>query len=92
MVFDFKKSVYSFIDTTVSSDTSDVEGRIELLTERLAERRIEMSRLKREAKRQAKQKLRTLEANLLNQIEVCANKILFDYLLLHIYYSCLTEI
>lgn len=59
-----------FIDTTVSSDTSDIEGRIELLTEKLAERRIEMSRLKREARRETKQKLRALEANLLNQIKV----------------------
>lgn len=59
-----------FIDTTISSDTSDIEGRIELLTEKLAERRIEMSRLKREARKQTKQKLRTLEANLLHQIKV----------------------
>ncbi|KOC71085.1 Centrosome-associated protein 350 [Habropoda laboriosa] len=64
-----EKSVYHFIDTTVSSDTSDIEGRIELLTEKLAERRIEMSRLKREARKQTKQKLRALEANLLNQIK-----------------------
>lgn len=62
--------MYYFIDTTVSSDTSDIEGRIELLTEKLAERRIEMSRLKREARKQTKQKLRALEANLLNQIKV----------------------
>jgi len=60
----------SFIDTTVSSDTSDVEGRIGLLTEKLAERRIEMVRLKKEAKKQAKKQLRALEANLLNQIKV----------------------
>lgn len=59
-----------FIDTTISSDTSDIEGRIELLTEKLAERRIEMSRLKREARKQTKQKLRALEANLLHQIKV----------------------
>lgn len=64
-----ERSVCPFIDTTVSSDTSDIEGRIELLTERLAERRIEMSRLKREARKQTKQKLRALEANLLNQIK-----------------------
>lgn len=59
----------SFLDTTVSSDTSDVEGRIGLLTEKLAERRLEMARLKREAKKQAKKQLRALEANLLNQIK-----------------------
>ncbi|CAK9810682.1 Centrosome-associated protein 350, partial [Anthophora quadrimaculata] len=62
-------NVFSQQDTTVSSDTSDIEGRIELLTEKLAERRIEMSRLKREARKQTKQKLRALEANLLNQIK-----------------------
>ncbi|KAL0109434.1 hypothetical protein PUN28_014479 [Cardiocondyla obscurior] len=56
-------------DTTVSSDTSDVEGRIGLLTEKLAERRLEMARLKKEAKKQAKKQLRALEANLLNQIK-----------------------
>lgn len=60
----------SFIDTTVSSDTSDVEGRIEILTKKLAERRVELSRLKREARKQTKQKLRALEANLLNQLKV----------------------
>lgn len=60
----------SFIDTTISSDTSDVEGRIGLLTEKLEERRIEMARLKREAKKQTKKQLRALEANLLNQIKV----------------------
>ena len=60
----------SFIDTTLSSDTSDVEGRIGLLTEKLAERRNEMTRLKREAKKQRKKELRTLEANLLNKIKV----------------------
>ena len=59
-----------FIDTTVSSDTSDIEGRIELLTETLAKKRIEMSRLKKEVKKQTKQKLRALETNLLNQIKV----------------------
>ncbi|XP_076181516.1 uncharacterized protein LOC143153818 isoform X2 [Ptiloglossa arizonensis] len=62
-------NVFSQQDTTVSSDTSDIEGRIELLTEKLAERRLEMSRLKREARKQTKQKLRALEANLLNQIK-----------------------
>ncbi|EZA54350.1 Centrosome-associated protein [Ooceraea biroi] len=62
-------NVLSQQDTTVSSDTSDVEGRIELLTEKLAERRIEMARLKKEAKKQAKKQLRALEANLLNQIK-----------------------
>ncbi|KAK2584435.1 hypothetical protein KPH14_006815 [Odynerus spinipes] len=62
-------SVLSHQDSTLSSDTSDVEGRIELLTEKLAERRIEMSRLKKEARKQAKQKLKALEANLLNQIK-----------------------
>ncbi|OAD55138.1 hypothetical protein WN48_05464 [Eufriesea mexicana] len=62
-------NVFSQQDTTISSDTSDIEGRIELLTEKLAERRIEMSRLKREARKQTKQKLRALEANLLNQIK-----------------------
>ncbi|XP_070154340.1 uncharacterized protein [Polyergus mexicanus] len=56
-------------DTTISSDTSDVEGRIGLLTEKLEERRIEMARLKREAKKQTKKQLRALEANLLNQIK-----------------------
>ncbi|XP_031779180.1 centrosome-associated protein 350 isoform X1 [Nasonia vitripennis] len=56
-------------DTTVSSDTSDVEGRIELLTQKLADRRLEMARLKKEARKQAKQRLRALEANLLNQIK-----------------------
>ncbi|KYM91131.1 hypothetical protein ALC53_01543 [Atta colombica] len=56
-------------DTTLSSDTSDVEGRIGVLTEKLAERRLEMTRLKREAKKQAKKQLRALEANLLNQIK-----------------------
>ncbi|XP_076625234.1 uncharacterized protein LOC143343839 isoform X1 [Colletes latitarsis] len=64
-----ERSMCPFIDTTVSSDTSDIEGRIELLTEKLAERRLEMSRLKREARKQTKQKLRALEANLLNQIK-----------------------
>ncbi|XP_012229219.2 LOW QUALITY PROTEIN: fap1 adhesin [Linepithema humile] len=64
-----ERGLCSFIDTTLSSDTSDVEGRIGLLTEKLAERRIEMARLKREAKRQAKKQLRALEANLLNQIK-----------------------
>ncbi|XP_012258879.2 centrosome-associated protein 350-like [Athalia rosae] len=59
----------SYHDTTVSSDTSDVESRIEVLAEKLAERRTEMARLKREAKRQAKQRLKALEANLLNQIK-----------------------
>ncbi|XP_034946509.1 centrosome-associated protein 350-like [Chelonus insularis] len=55
-------------DTTVSSDTSDVEGRVELLVEKLAQRRAEMAKLKKEARKQAKQRLKTLEANLLNQI------------------------
>ncbi|KAL2748905.1 centrosome-associated protein 350-like isoform X1 [Vespula maculifrons] len=62
-------SALSHQDSTLSSDTSDVEGRIELLTEKLAERRIEMSRLKKEARKQTKQKLKALEANLLNQIK-----------------------
>ncbi|XP_012281908.1 centrosome-associated protein 350 isoform X2 [Orussus abietinus] len=56
-------------DTTVSSDTSDAEGRIELLAEKLAAKRAEMARLKRDVRRQAKQRLRALETNLLNQIE-----------------------
>ncbi|XP_015433454.1 PREDICTED: centrosome-associated protein 350-like [Dufourea novaeangliae] len=64
-----ERSVCPFMDTTVSSDTSDIEGRIELLTEKLAKRRVEMSCLKREARKQTKQKLRALEANLLNQIK-----------------------
>ncbi|KYQ54502.1 hypothetical protein ALC60_06649 [Trachymyrmex zeteki] len=64
-----RRRLCSFIDTTLSSDTSDVEGRIEVLTEKLAERRLEMTRLKREAKKQAKKQLRALEANLLNQIK-----------------------
>ncbi|XP_012527391.1 centrosome-associated protein 350 isoform X2 [Monomorium pharaonis] len=59
----------SFIDTTVSSDTSDVEERIGNLTEKLAARRLEMARLKREAKKQAKKQLRALETNLRNQLE-----------------------
>lgn len=63
-----------FVDTTVSSDMSDVEGRIEILTEKLAERRVEMSRLKKEARKQAKQRLRAMEANLLNQIKVSARE------------------
>ncbi|KAG7203515.1 hypothetical protein KM043_013569 [Ampulex compressa] len=62
-------NVLSRQDTTVSSDTSDIEGRIEQLTEKLAERRIEMSQLKKEARKQTKQKLRALETNLLNQIK-----------------------
>ncbi|XP_077258803.1 uncharacterized protein LOC143895507 isoform X1 [Temnothorax americanus] len=56
-------------DTTLSSDTSDVEGRIGLLTEKLAERRLEMARLKREVKKQTKKRLRALEANLQTQIK-----------------------
>ncbi|KOX80101.1 hypothetical protein WN51_09005 [Melipona quadrifasciata] len=64
-----EKNMCHFIDTTISSDTSDIEGRIELLTEKLAKKRIEMSRLKKEARKQTKQKLRALEANLLNQIK-----------------------
>ncbi|KYN19947.1 hypothetical protein ALC57_07716 [Trachymyrmex cornetzi] len=64
-----ERRLCSFIDTTLSSDTSDVEGRIGVLTEKLAERRLEMTRLKREAKKQAKKQLRALEANLLNQIK-----------------------
>ncbi|XP_011264049.2 centrosome-associated protein 350 [Camponotus floridanus] len=56
-------------DTTISSDTSDVEGRIGYLTEKLEERRIEMARLKREAKKETKKQLRALETNLLNQIK-----------------------
>ncbi|XP_014203300.1 centrosome-associated protein 350-like isoform X1 [Copidosoma floridanum] len=56
-------------DTTVSSDTSDVEGRIELLTQELADRRLEMARLKKEARKKVKQRLRAVEANLLNQIK-----------------------
>ncbi|KAK9300121.1 hypothetical protein QLX08_007053 [Tetragonisca angustula] len=62
-------SAFLHQDTTVSSDTSDIEGRIELLTETLAKKRIEMSRLKKEVKKQTKQKLRALETNLLNQIK-----------------------
>ncbi|KAK1124481.1 hypothetical protein K0M31_006832 [Melipona bicolor] len=62
-------SAFLHQDTTISSDTSDIEGRIELLTEKLAKKRIEMSRLKKEARKQTKQKLRALEANLLNQIK-----------------------
>ncbi|KAK9300120.1 hypothetical protein QLX08_007053 [Tetragonisca angustula] len=64
-----ERNMCHFIDTTVSSDTSDIEGRIELLTETLAKKRIEMSRLKKEVKKQTKQKLRALETNLLNQIK-----------------------
>lgn len=63
-------AIYKFVDTTVSSDASDVEGRIELLAQKLADRRTEMARLKKEAKRQAKQRLRDMEASLLNQIKV----------------------
>lgn len=64
----------------MSSDTSDVEGRIGLLTEKLAERRLEMARLKREAKKQAKKQLRALEANLLNQIKVSYMRIIIRLL------------
>ncbi|XP_063983213.1 centrosome-associated protein 350-like [Diachasmimorpha longicaudata] len=56
-------------DTTISSDTSDVEGRVELLAEKLTERRAEMAKLRKEARKQAKQRLKALEANLLNQIK-----------------------
>ncbi|XP_066590009.1 centrosome-associated protein 350-like [Prorops nasuta] len=66
---DATSNVLSYHDTTISSDTSDVEGRIELLTEKLAERRMEITRLRKESRRQAKQRLRTLEANLLNKIK-----------------------
>ncbi|KAK0161107.1 hypothetical protein PV327_009620 [Microctonus hyperodae] len=62
-------NVLSCHDTTISSDASDVEGRVELLAEKLSERRAEMAKLKREARRQAKQRLKALEANLLNQIQ-----------------------
>ncbi|CAG5084503.1 Similar to CEP350: Centrosome-associated protein 350 (Homo sapiens) [Cotesia congregata] len=61
-------NAFSCNDTTISSDTSDVEGRVELLAEKLAERRMEMVKLKKEARKQAKQRLKALEANLLNQI------------------------
>ncbi|XP_057333522.1 centrosome-associated protein 350-like [Microplitis mediator] len=61
-------NAFSCNDTTISSDTSEVEGRVELLAEQLAERHAEMAKLKKEARRQAKQRLKTLEANLLNQI------------------------
>lgn len=60
-------------ETTISSDTSDVEGRIELLTQKLADRRVEMARLKKEARKQAKRRLKALEANLLTQIKVSCN-------------------
>ncbi|XP_058792180.1 centrosome-associated protein 350-like [Phymastichus coffea] len=56
-------------DSTISSDNSDVEGRIELLTKKLSDRRLEMTRLKKEARKQAKRRLKALEANLLNQIK-----------------------
>ncbi|XP_043277830.1 centrosome-associated protein 350-like isoform X2 [Venturia canescens] len=56
-------------DTTMSSDTSDVEGRVELLAEKLAERRVEMAKLRRETRKQAKRRLKALELNLLNQIK-----------------------
>ncbi|KAK0098378.1 hypothetical protein PV326_008967 [Microctonus aethiopoides] len=62
-------NVLSCHDTTISSDASDVEGRVEALAEKLSERRAEMAKLKREARRQAKQRLKALEANLLNQIQ-----------------------
>ncbi|XP_014482339.1 PREDICTED: protein MLP2-like isoform X2 [Dinoponera quadriceps] len=62
-------NVLSQQDTTISTDMSDVEGRIEILTEKLAERRMEVSRLKKETRKQAKQRLRAMEANLLNQIK-----------------------
>lgn len=54
----------------MSSDTSDVEGRVELLAEKLAERRVEMAKLRRETRKQAKRRLKALELNLLNQIKV----------------------
>ena len=63
----------------MSSDTSDVEVRVELLAEKLAERRVEMSKLKREARRQAKQRLKALEANLLNQIKASHRFYLLRY-------------
>ncbi|XP_033226726.1 uncharacterized protein LOC117179148 [Belonocnema kinseyi] len=56
-------------DTTVSSDMSDVEGRIEVLAQKLSQRRTEMAMLKKEEKRQAKQRLRDMEASLLDQIK-----------------------
>lgn len=59
-------------DTTVSSDTSDVEGRIEELMKKVANRRAEVTRLKKEMRRQSKQRLRAVEANLLNEIKVSA--------------------
>lgn len=58
------------IDTSVSSEASDVEGRIDALAQKLADRRAEMAKLKKEAKRQAKQRLRAMEVSLLNQIKV----------------------
>ncbi|XP_029171863.1 protein PFC0760c-like isoform X2 [Nylanderia fulva] len=62
-------NILNQLDTTISSDTSDVEGRIGVLAKKLEERRIEIARLKREAKKQTKKQLRALEANLLNQIK-----------------------
>ncbi|XP_043480307.1 centrosome-associated protein 350-like isoform X2 [Leptopilina heterotoma] len=56
-------------DTSVSSEASDVEGRIDALAQKLADRRAEMAKLKKEAKRQAKQRLRAMEVSLLNQIK-----------------------
>lgn len=63
-------SLSFFIDTTISSDTSDIEGRIGLLTEKLQKRRIEIERLKKEKKKQTKKQLLALEANLSNQLKV----------------------
>ncbi|XP_020278337.1 centrosome-associated protein 350-like isoform X2 [Pseudomyrmex gracilis] len=57
-------------DTTVSSDMSDIEGRITALTEEVAKRRNEIARLKKEAKKRAKKQLLDMETNLLNKIKI----------------------
>ncbi|KAL6448354.1 hypothetical protein ACFW04_000353 [Cataglyphis niger] len=56
-------------DTTISSDTSDIEGRIGLLAEKLKKRRIQIALLKKEKKKQTKKQLLALEANLSNQLK-----------------------
>lgn len=63
-------SLSFFIDTTISSDTSDIEGRIGLLAEKLKKRRIQIALLKKEKKKQTKKQLLALEANLSNQLKV----------------------
>ncbi|KAF7997464.1 hypothetical protein HCN44_006035 [Aphidius gifuensis] len=56
----------SYNDVTVSSDASEVAGRVELLSEELAEKKAVLVKL---SKKQTKQKLKALEADLLNKIK-----------------------